>query len=156
MRSPLIGVTVRYMLCILSLMTACGGRVTSPSAQLDWSMQATPATFTIGVPLAIVVTVTNRSAGTAEFNAADCQRWIVTHLDGSVVGPRQRYCTAVFVSRQLAPGASYAFAAEQWLGDATDTDPSSPITYVPPATYLIAPPKGRLGSVATVVAVARQ
>jgi hypothetical protein len=146
---------MKYALLILSVLTACGGRVTSPSAQLDWSIAATPASFAIGDSVIVVVTVTNRSAAVSAINSADCQPWIVTRADGSVVGPRQAFCAAVFQSRQLAPGESYTFPSQKWVGDATSSDPTSPVSFVAPGMYLIAPPKGRLGRAATVVAVAR-
>ena len=138
--------TLRVML-VAGALALAGCRGTTAPEDLSATAVIAPTTFRSGTDATVTVTVVNHGIRSRRIVAHACpEPFVVTTLDGRIVGPGHRICTASAVPPLvLDPGEAHVFTLK-WSGDGRTNDPSANIM-LPPGTYRLraaVPAEGRL------------
>ena len=128
---------MRFTTVFVLLLVASCRSATSPVGALEVATAVSPSSFRVGESVSVVVTVTNRTDQAQTIDSNSCPvAFEVTTADGSVVGPRPRVCSAVFIPKILAAGEQFVFT-QTWSGDAFGAGVDSPPAMLGPGTYLV-------------------
>ena len=124
----------------LALVAACSGpQSTEVSGDNDGilvSLSVTPADFRVGDSVTVRLTAINRDSRPRTIVANECPLPIVvTSTDGEVLGPGERICTAIALTKELGPDEAFMLDL-QWSGDAMRTA-KHPAGVLAPGQYYI-------------------
>jgi hypothetical protein len=122
----------------LFLLAGCAGDVTAPATALLVTASVSRESFRVGDTVTVLVTVFNRSGQPQTIGGGGCGflGFDVTTQDGTVVGPKSAFCSAVLYLKTLTPGEQYS-EAQPWTGSALGPATDTPTLWLTPGTYVV-------------------
>ncbi len=126
-----------FIVAVTIAVVACSSTyATSPSEDIETTVNVAPATFRAGDQVTVAVTFINSGSRPRPITDLLCPApFVVTNQARAVVGPESQACTAPSSIRMLAAGEHFTLTA-QWNGSALEQTLDER-SMLPPGTYQV-------------------
>ena len=123
--------------CVVLVAAALVGctNTTEPRQKLEVSVALSSAEVHPGESIEVTVTAINRGTRPVIINGSSCpDAFVVTTVRGIVVGPGEKICALIAISKEIAPGDQIVFGAH-WEGDALRGQPGGSPVFLDAGEY---------------------